>query len=106
MPEKTQPQRTVLVVEEEVSIGAAVAESLRGSGFQVLEAASGAEAPPLSRHVGWCRLLAHADAWRSRQLHASALAAREQTQRPSRVDIRPRTTPVRAKQQAPERAVQ
>jgi CheY-like chemotaxis protein len=45
-PEKTaqRPRNTVLVVEEAAAIRVAVAESLRGSGFQVLEAASGAEA--------------------------------------------------------------
>jgi CheY-like chemotaxis protein len=45
-PDKTaqRPRNTVLIVEEAAAIRVAVAESLRGSGFQVLEAASGAEA--------------------------------------------------------------
>ena len=48
-PEKTaqRPRNTVLVVEEAAAIRVAVPESLRGSGFQVLEAASGAEAVAL-----------------------------------------------------------
>ena len=42
--QRSQPQRTVLVVEEAASIRAAVAEFLRNSGLRVLEAASGIEA--------------------------------------------------------------
>jgi DNA-binding response OmpR family regulator len=42
--EKTQPQRTVLVVEEEASIRVAAADFLRSSAFRILEAAGGAEA--------------------------------------------------------------
>ena len=47
--EKTaqRPRNTVLVVEEATAIRVAVAEALRGSGFQVLEAASGSEAVAL-----------------------------------------------------------
>ena len=39
-----RPGNTVLVVEDEVLVRLAVADYLRGSGFQVLEAANGAEA--------------------------------------------------------------
>jgi DNA-binding response OmpR family regulator len=48
-PEKTaqRPRNTVLVVEGTSTIRVAVAEALRGSGFQVLEAASGSEAVAL-----------------------------------------------------------
>ena len=48
-PEKTaqRPRNTVLVVEEAAAIRVAVAEALRGSGFQVLETASGTEAVAL-----------------------------------------------------------
>ena len=48
-PEKTaqRPRNTVLVVEETAAIRVAVAEALRGSGFQVLETASGTEAVAL-----------------------------------------------------------
>jgi response regulator RpfG family c-di-GMP phosphodiesterase len=43
-PDRARPRRTVLVVEEAMSIRVAVAEFLRNSGFRVLEAASGVEA--------------------------------------------------------------
>ena len=48
-PEKTaqRPRNTVLVVEEAMAIRVAAAEALRGSGFQVLETASGSEAVAL-----------------------------------------------------------
>ena len=88
MPEKTRPQTTVLVVEEEASIRVAIADSLRSSTFRTLEAAGGAEAVAklsvdMSVDVVCLHMqmpvLAHADAWRSRQLHSGALGAREQT---------------------------
>jgi DNA-binding response OmpR family regulator len=56
VPEKTRPQKTVLVVEDEASIRVAVASYLRSSAFQILEAPAGLKLSPCSQPTIRCLL--------------------------------------------------